>query len=93
MCGHVTNVIWYLSFGRYQNSLKGVRNWTASLEDASDIPAIIDESDSDEDEGCVEEWEKKEESKKEVVLCMRERERDNMFGIGVPQWFELLLPG
>lgn len=55
MCGHVTSVIWYLSFGRYQNSLKGARNWTASLEDASDIPAIIDESDSDEDEGCVEE--------------------------------------
>lgn len=55
MCGHVTSVIWYLSFGRYQNSLKGVRNWTASLEDASDIPAIIDESDSDEDENCVEE--------------------------------------
>lgn len=55
MCGHVTNIIRYLSFGRHQDSMKGVLNWTAPLEDASDIPAIIDEYDIDEDDNCVEE--------------------------------------
>lgn len=55
MCGHITSVIWYLSFGRHQESLKGVRNWTTSLEDASDIHDVIDGSDSDGNDNDVEE--------------------------------------
>jgi hypothetical protein len=55
MCGHITSVIWYLSFGRYQESFKGIKNWMATLEDASDIPDVIDSSDSDGDDDSVEE--------------------------------------
>ncbi|XP_062619215.1 uncharacterized protein LOC134280774 [Saccostrea cucullata] len=55
MCGHVTSIVWYLSFGRHQELVKGVRNWTTTLEDASDIQDIIDESDSDGDDNGLEE--------------------------------------
>ncbi|XP_062622155.1 uncharacterized protein LOC134283681 [Saccostrea cucullata] len=55
MCGHATSVVWYLSFGRHQELVKGVRNWTTTLEDASDVQDIIDESDSDVDDNGLEE--------------------------------------
>ncbi|XP_061176014.1 uncharacterized protein LOC133184966 [Saccostrea echinata] len=50
MCGHITSVVWFLAHARHEvDSVKGVRNWSTSVNDASDLPEIIDESDSDED--------------------------------------------
>ena len=34
----------------------GVKNWGQHLEDASDMPQVIDESESDTDGSVVEEW-------------------------------------
>lgn len=47
-CAHVTSVIWYLSYARHNNNVKGVRNWTNCVEDAARIPDPIDESDDDD---------------------------------------------
>ncbi|XP_078340851.1 uncharacterized protein LOC111112081 [Crassostrea virginica] len=53
MCGHISCIVWYLSYGRHQESVKGVRNWTTELEDASDIPEVIDDSDSSDDDDNI----------------------------------------
>ena len=53
MYGHISCIVWYLSYGRHQESVKGVRNWTTELEDASDIPEVIDDSDSSDDDDNI----------------------------------------
>ena len=40
------NCVMYLSYGGPQESIKGLRHWTTPLEDASDIPEVIDGSNS-----------------------------------------------
>ena len=50
MCSHITCVIWYLSYARHNDeTVQGVRNWSTTIDDASDLPEIIDASDSDDD--------------------------------------------
>ncbi|XP_056019713.1 uncharacterized protein LOC125672361 [Ostrea edulis] len=50
MCGHIACIVWYLSFGRYQRSISGVRDWTDTVEDAA---REVDFPDSDSDDDCV----------------------------------------
>ena len=42
--------MWYMSYGEPQESVKGIRHWTTSLEDASDTTEVIDGSDSSDDD-------------------------------------------
>lgn len=45
-----TSVIWFLSYARHNmQTVKGVRNWSKFIDDASDDPDAIDASDSDDD--------------------------------------------
>ncbi|KAK3101751.1 hypothetical protein FSP39_006112 [Pinctada imbricata] len=49
-CGHITSVIWYMGNVRHQSERpSGVRNWTSYIEDAGNMPDVIDGSDSDDD--------------------------------------------
>lgn len=50
MCSHITSVIWLLSYDRHNiQTVKGVQNWGETIDDASDLPKVIDVRDSDED--------------------------------------------
>lgn len=56
MCSHIAAVIWYLSSARYGSDKSlGVRDWCKHVLDAADIPASVDESDSDSGESLPEE--------------------------------------
>ena len=76
MCGHISCIVWYLRYERHQESVKGVRNLTTALEDASDTPEVIDDSDSNDgyDNIVLEEWMKR--SRKIIYVRERERERE-----------------
>lgn len=55
MCSHIAAVIWYLSSARYGSDKSlGVRDWCKHVLDAADIPASVDESDSDSGESLPE---------------------------------------
>ncbi|XP_048741615.2 uncharacterized protein LOC125655389 [Ostrea edulis] len=47
MCGHISCIIWYLAFARYQNESCGIRDWTEEVDDAARS------IDSSEDEDTV----------------------------------------
>lgn len=52
MCSHITSVISFLFYARHNmQTVAGVRNWSESIDDALDLPNVIDASDSDDD--CV----------------------------------------
>lgn len=45
-CAHITNVVWYLSYARHQEThVLGVQDWAVHLEDAT---RVIDKTDSEE---------------------------------------------
>lgn len=49
VCSHVASILWFLGFAKHTDKQSyGVRNWGNYLEDASKIPKVIDESESDE---------------------------------------------
>ena len=49
MCGHISCVIWYLAFARYENNAGceslGIQNWTEEVDDAA---RAIDSSEDEE---------------------------------------------
>ena len=49
MCGHISCVIWYLAFARYENNAGyeslGIRDWTEEVDDAA---RAIDSSEDEE---------------------------------------------
>ncbi|KAK3107904.1 hypothetical protein FSP39_024854 [Pinctada imbricata] len=48
-CAHISSVLWYLCFARHNSeTVNGVQDWSQYLEDASQLPQLVDESDSDE---------------------------------------------
>ena len=49
VCGHIASVIWYLAFGRHQESIHSVRDWGRYIDDASVIPEPVDASESEEE--------------------------------------------
>lgn len=56
VCAHIASILWYLGYARHNPDIRfGVKNWGAYLEDASDMPQMIDSSDSDSDDSIVEE--------------------------------------
>ncbi|XP_033725099.1 uncharacterized protein LOC117315068 [Pecten maximus] len=48
-CAHVSSILWYLGFARHANQVHGIRNWALCLEDASQMPVLVDASDTDSD--------------------------------------------
>jgi hypothetical protein len=49
VCAHIASIIWYLGYARHNPSIRfGVKDWGVFLDDASDMPHIIDDSDSEE---------------------------------------------
>lgn len=46
-CAHVSSVLWYLGYARYADSVRSVKNWSMYLEDASNVPEEIEDSDSE----------------------------------------------
>lgn len=51
VCSHIAAVLWYLGYARHRGlSSYGVTNWGLHVCDASAIPEMIDESDTDENE-------------------------------------------
>ncbi|XP_033726042.1 uncharacterized protein LOC117315788 [Pecten maximus] len=46
-CAHVSAVVWYLGYARHVGSVRGVKDWSAFLEDAAKVPELVDGSDSD----------------------------------------------
>ena len=47
----VSSVIWFFGFSRRKSSISGGRNWEEVLEDAANMPAIVDkDSDSSDPE-------------------------------------------
>lgn len=50
MCAHIAAVLWYLGHARHIQDPKniGVRNWAEYVEDAANVPEVIDTSDSDD---------------------------------------------
>jgi len=48
-CAHLSSVMWYLDFVRNAEKLSGVRNGSLYLEDASAVPVLVDDSDSQSD--------------------------------------------
>jgi len=40
---------WYLGFARIAEKVSSVRNWSLYLEDASAVPVLVDDSDSESD--------------------------------------------
>ncbi|XP_033732853.1 uncharacterized protein LOC117322192 [Pecten maximus] len=49
-CAHVAAVIWYIGYARHVGTVRGVRNLSEYLEDAANVPIIVDvssEGDSD----------------------------------------------
>ena len=56
VCAHIAAILWYLGYARHNPDIRyGVKNWGQHLEDASDMPQVIDESESDTDGSVVEE--------------------------------------
>lgn len=50
MCSNITSVISFLFYARHNMQIvTGVRHWSESINDASDLPDVIDASDSDDD--------------------------------------------
>lgn len=50
MCSHITSVISGFFYARHNmQTVAGVRNWSESIDAASDLPDVIDASDSDDD--------------------------------------------
>lgn len=47
MCSHVSAIIWYLSNGRLEDGVHGVRNWGTHLEDAAVFPIDGDSTQSE----------------------------------------------
>ena len=57
VCAHIAAILWYLGYGRLNPDVRyGVKNGGKHLEDASDMPHVIDESESDTDGSVVDEW-------------------------------------
>lgn len=56
VCAHIAAVLWYLGYARHIQDSKniGVRNWAEYVEDAANVPEVIDTSDSDD--SIIEEW-------------------------------------
>jgi hypothetical protein len=56
VCAHIASVIWYLSFARHEQiNQYGVKDWGATLADASKLPEPVDESDSESETSVIEE--------------------------------------
>ncbi|XP_062598202.1 uncharacterized protein LOC134259614 [Saccostrea cucullata] len=50
-CAHITSVVWYLSYARYQEKpVMGVRDWAEYLEDAARVIDATDSEDSETEE-------------------------------------------
>lgn len=47
-CAHVSSVLWFLGYARYEDDIKYIRNWSSYLEDAAFIPELVDGSESEE---------------------------------------------
>ena len=48
-CAHVASVLWYLGFARHTEKPNGVKDWSDFVEDAAKMPALIDDSDSEDE--------------------------------------------
>ena len=46
-CAHVFSVIWYLGYARHIGSVRSVKDWGVFLEDAANVPELVDESESE----------------------------------------------
>ncbi|XP_048766098.2 uncharacterized protein LOC125673525 [Ostrea edulis] len=46
MCGHISCIIWYLAFARYQNESCGIRDWTEEVDDAARSIASSEDEDT-----------------------------------------------
>lgn len=56
VCAHIASTHWYLGYARHNPDISfGVRNQGAYLEDARDMPQMIDGSDSECEDSIVEE--------------------------------------
>ncbi|XP_069109614.1 uncharacterized protein [Argopecten irradians] len=46
-CAHISAVIWYLGYARHLSGVFGVKDWSSYIEDAANMPQLVDESDSE----------------------------------------------
>ena len=56
-CKSGARILWYLGYALHNPDIRyGVKNWSKHLDDASDMPQVIDEIESDTNGSIVEEW-------------------------------------